>query len=140
MTDGAVTPAGAAVQGKQILVIDDEEGARTLLERYLNLDKHRVETADSGGEGIDRFRRGKFDLVITDRAMEDMSGDQVVAAIRTTDARIPILMLTGFGDIMNESGQYPAGVNLILSKPVTQAILREGLSKLMTVDAAALRS
>jgi PAS domain S-box-containing protein len=104
----------------RVLIIDDELAARTLLVRYLRADRHTAVTADGGEDGLAKFRSGKFDLVITDRAMPDMSGDQVAEIIRKENPDVPVVMLTGFGDIMKEDGHCPLGVNLILSKPITR--------------------
>jgi CheY-like chemotaxis protein len=90
-----------------------------------------VQVSDGGRDAIEKFHAGKFDLVITDRAMADMSGDEVAATVRQSDANVPIIMVTGFGDIMNDDGQFPPGVNLVLAKPITHDVLREGIAKLM---------
>lgn len=131
--DEPAEPVGLLVKGKRVLVVDDELAARRLLSRYLEVDDHVVQTAEGGRDGIEKFHAGKFDLVITDRAMADMSGDEVAATIRKTNADVPIIMLTGFGDIMNDDGHYPAGVSLVLGKPITHDTLREGMAKLMSV-------
>ena len=114
----------AAVPPLRILVLDDEPSARRLLDRYLKTDKHLVEVAADGKEGLAKFMKSTFDLVITDRAMTDMSGDQVALAIREVNQAIPIIMITGFGDIMNDNRQCPPGVTMVVSKPITHADLR----------------
>ena len=45
----------------------------------LTLDGHVVETADGGRDGVEKFRKDQFDLVVVDRAMPDMNGDQVAS-------------------------------------------------------------
>jgi CheY-like chemotaxis protein len=115
----------------RVLVIDDEERARELLSRLLVLDGHDVVTASSGHEGLDMFRSGGFDLVITDRAMPVMSGDDVAAKIAAIEPDIPIIMLTGFGDIMKDSGECPEGVSRVMSKPVTRDDLRHVMRHIM---------
>jgi CheY-like chemotaxis protein len=61
---------------------------------------HTVETANNGLEGLDKFLSGQFDLVVTDRAMPEMGGDQLATAIKQVAPDRPIIMLTGFGDLM----------------------------------------
>ncbi|MBI2950874.1 response regulator, partial [bacterium] len=75
------------------------------------------------------FRGGRFDLVVTDRAMPEMSGDQMAVAAKQIAPGVPVLMLTGFGDMMQVSGERPRDVDFILGKPVTHARLREVLAK-----------
>jgi DNA-binding NtrC family response regulator len=72
---------------------------------------------------------GWFDLVITDRAMPEMGGDQLAAAIMGIAPDKPVIMLTGFGDLMTAKGEKPAGVKAILSKPVTLDALRQAIAQ-----------
>ncbi len=73
-----------------------------------------------------KFNGGKFDVVISDRGMPDMNGDQLAATIRKN---APFIMLAGFGEMMEASDERPAGVDLIVGKPVTLRALREALAK-----------
>ena len=114
-----------------ILVIDDELWTRNLLVRFLGGDGHAVQAETNGHDGIERFRGGKFDLVLTDRAMPDMSGDDVAKAIKKMSSDTPIIQLTGFGDIMKLKGEHPDGVDQIVGKPATQADLRNAVAKVM---------
>ena len=113
-----------------ILVVDDEPAIRKVVAEYLTVDGHTVETACDGREALDKFTSGKFDLVVTDRAMPKVSGDQLATAIKTIAPR-PVILLTGFGDIMKSRGEKPAGVNMILRKPVTLLQLRDAVAKVM---------
>ena len=73
---------------------------------------------------LETFRAGKYDLVITDRGMPDMNGDQFAAAIKELVTHQRVIMLTGFGHIMAGTGDRPPSVDLVLNKPVTMATLR----------------
>ena len=75
--------------------------------------------ARSGTEAIERFPTDEFDVVITDRAMPGMNGDDVAAAVKKADSAVPVIMLTGFGAMMEFSGEQPESVGLIVSKPLT---------------------
>lgn len=113
----------------KILVIDDEPYARKLFDMYLRADRHVVDLAANGREGLEKFSCGSYDLVVTDRAMPDMSGDQVVTTIRAANSRIPVIMITGFGDIMIESEQCPEGVDVVVCKPVSHRDLQRAIAK-----------
>ncbi|OGG46231.1 MAG: hypothetical protein A3F84_28745 [Candidatus Handelsmanbacteria bacterium RIFCSPLOWO2_12_FULL_64_10] len=117
----------------RILVVDDEPAVREFVAASLVADGHYVETADDGSDGLQRFHSGQFDLVLTDRAMPRMNGDQLAAAVKAASPQTPVILLTGFGDLMEPLGDRPAGVDLVLSKPVGLRALREGV-----VQAAAL--
>ncbi|OGV60137.1 MAG: hypothetical protein A2283_19535 [Lentisphaerae bacterium RIFOXYA12_FULL_48_11] len=120
-----------ALPSMRILVIDDEARARNLISRILQADSHSVILAEDGQAGLDIFRGGEFDLVITDRAMPNMSGDEVAKEAQNIRPGIPIIMLTGFGDIMKDRGECPSGVTLVMSKPVTQKELRHAMASVM---------
>lgn len=117
------------IPAMRILVIDDESYARKLFSMYLRSDNHSVEFAESGQEGLQKFSSGKYDLVITDRAMPDMSGDQVALAVRKINPGTPVIMVTGFGDIMNENRQCPKGVDVVVCKPVTHTDLQRSIAQ-----------
>jgi signal transduction histidine kinase len=118
-----------AVQHLRVLVVDDEDVVREMIGEYLKLDGHLVEAANSGRDGLEKFRNSRFDLVLLDRAMPDMNGDQVAAAIKSANPAMPVIMLTGFGSMMDAADEKPTGVDFIVGKPVTIDGLRDALSK-----------
>ena len=116
------------VEHLRVLVVDDEVLVRKIIGDYLNGDGHIVEAANSGHEALEKFRNSRFDIVLLDRAMPDMSGDQVAAAIKSINPAVPVIMLTGFGSMMDDANEKPAGVDFIVGKPVTIPALRAALS------------
>ncbi len=126
--NGGVT-ASAALASKRVLVVDDEEVICQVLNEFLIQDGHVVEIAANGKDGLDKFRHGRFDLVILDRAMPDMSGDQVGAAIKHSCPDLPVIMLTGFGSMMEAADEKPVGVDFIVNKPVTIDTLRKAIAR-----------
>jgi CheY-like chemotaxis protein len=115
----------------RILVVDDEEWARVLVQRFLTLNGHTVFAVASGQEALDTFRREPVDLVLTDRAIPDMGGDRIAAEIKRLSPATPIIMLTGFGDIMEVRRETPVGVDCVLGKPVTPDQLQEAVIRTM---------
>ena len=107
-----------------VLVAEDELSLRRILTSFLRADDHAVEVAANGREALERFGGGQFDLVITDRAMPDMGGDQLAAALDRLAPDVPVIMLTGLGELMNEVKECPTGVDLVVAKPITLARLR----------------
>ena len=126
----------ATLQNLRVLLVDDELMVRTIIGEYLAIDGHAVKTADGGRDGVEKFGKDQFDLVVVDRAMPDMNGDQVATAIRSVNPKVPIVMLTGFGSMMEANGERPEGVDLVVGKPVTIVGLRAALSKAVAVHAA----
>ncbi len=129
--EGEAEMADAVASPLDILLVEDEESVLEALRQDLTAEGHRVEVASNGREGLEKFQAASFDLVITDRAMPEMSGDELAAAIKEVAPDMPIILLTGFGDMMEVTGDKPAGVDLILSKPVTVAALRDAVAKVM---------
>jgi PAS domain S-box-containing protein len=113
----------------RILVVEDEPLVRLAITHQLSDDGHTVDSATNGAEGLSKLLSGWFDLVVTDRAMPEMSGDQLAAAIQSIAPNKPIIMLTGFGDLMMAKGERPPGVSLVVSKPVTQDQLRHAVTQ-----------
>ncbi len=78
---------------------------------------HTVEAAANGLDGLARFQRGAFDLVITDLSMPECSGLDVSRAVKKMSPRTPVIMITGWGDVMNPERMGDSGVDLMLVKP-----------------------
>jgi FixJ family two-component response regulator len=66
---------------------------------------------------------------MTDRAMPEMNGDQLAIEVKKLRPEQPVVLLTGFGDLMSGSGEQPQGVDLVVSKPFTLATLRNAIAK-----------
>jgi signal transduction histidine kinase len=114
-----------------VLIVDDEPSVLEVVAAYLRCDGHTVATAASGREALEKFRRHQFDLVVLDRVMPEMSGDQTARFIKQVNQDIPVIMLTGFGALIEVTGSTPAAVDVVLSKPVTLAALRETIGRLL---------
>ena len=117
------------VRQLRVLIVDDEPLVREMLTEYLIGDGHVIEVAMNGRDGLEKFKAGRFDLILTDRGMPEMSGEQLAAAIKQIAPNKPILLLTGFGDLMKTSGERPSAVDLIVNKPVTLTALRKAIAK-----------
>lgn len=110
-----------------ILVVDDEPIIQEIIGEFLEKDGHTYEFANNGRDGFTKFKSNKFDLVITDKAMPDISGDQLAGFIREASPNTPIIMLTGFGNIMNSAGEIPESIDYLLSKPLKLQDFRDAI-------------
>jgi len=115
----------------RILLVDDEQVVRCVYAEYLKAEGHQVEEAESGPAGLAVFARQPFDLVITDMAMVGMSGEQFATRIQELNPGTPIILLTGFGDLMKARGEKPSSVSVVLGKPTTLADLRNAIREAM---------
>jgi PAS domain S-box-containing protein len=111
-----------------VLIVDDNPVALDILIEYLEIDGHTFRIATNGKEGLTKFHKDKFDVVITDRAMPDMDGIQFADFIKQSAPDTPVIMLTGFGDVMMALGEKPDSVDGVLSKPVKLDKFREILA------------
>jgi PAS domain S-box-containing protein len=111
-----------------ILVVEDEPAMREIEVEYLTSDGHAVETAVDGGDGLTKFRTGKFDLVLVDRALPEINGDQLTEAIKELDPNMPVILVTGFVDRLGNDHKPPQ-VNLTLSKPFSRTSLCEAVGR-----------
>jgi CheY-like chemotaxis protein len=106
----------------RILCIDDEPQLRQLLHDVLEMDHHQVTVATGGGEGLDLFRSNlhagePYEVVITDLGMPDIDGYDVARAIKAESPQTPIIMLTGWGTMLEADGQTAPEVDAVLGKP-----------------------
>jgi CheY-like chemotaxis protein len=86
-----------------ILCIDDEEPALALRRVLLENAGYRVFTALTGKQGIEVFRYQPIDVVILDYWMADMDGLDVAEQLKTLSPKTPIIMLSGYTSILDES-------------------------------------
>jgi signal transduction histidine kinase len=121
-------PAALMIKPSRILVVEDEPLVRELIVVYLSEDKHSVVSACDGRDGLEKFQAGNFDLVLTDRAMPGLNGDQLAQKIKKLKPRQPVVLLTGFGELM-PGEKLPDGIDAVVAKPFTMETLREAVSK-----------
>lgn len=121
----------------RVLVVDDQEGVREIIEAYLAEDHHIVDTAGSAMEAMTKFKNGRYDVVITDRAMPVINGDELAAAIKRINPSEPVIMLTGFADMMEEEGKKLENVDALLGKPTRLQDLRRAILEVLPLMQAA---
>ena len=117
----------ASARALKVLLVEPEPLVRKMLGDYLKVDGHSVLNADSGAHGLELLAQG-FDLVITDKALPNLSGLQLAVAIKKSQADMPVILLTGFGDSA-EADTLPSGVDRVLTKPFTLAEFRRALAE-----------
>ncbi len=124
--------ASAAVSGGlRVLIVDDEPMVREVVSICLGESGHVVDTAENGREGLEKFLLAKYDLVLTDRSMPEMSGDELAMEVKRHRPKVPVILLTGFGDLMNSEGEKPQGIDEVVAKPFTMSSLNEVVTKVL---------
>lgn len=101
----------------KILLIEDDENLREVLEKRLKEEGFVVETADNGEDGLHLGREFEFDLAIIDLGLPKISGMEVIQTIRDEDISYPILVLTARGSWQDKVMGLDAGADDYLVKP-----------------------
>ena len=108
-----------------LLIVDDEDFVRDLLQDMLEGEDCDVRLAASGSEALAMFREFQFDAVCTDVGMPGMSGWELAREIRHLNQQIPIAVITGWGEAVGSNEQKAAGVDWVIAKPFTAERITE---------------
>jgi len=103
----------------KILVIEDEAAIRRVLVKILSeeSDKYQLDEAEDGLIGIEKIRKDDYDLVLCDIKMPKMDGVEVLEAVKKLKPEIPIVMISGHGDIETAVNTMRLGAFDYISKP-----------------------
>jgi CheY-like chemotaxis protein len=131
----ASTTEASTERPPRILVIDDDRYIRMLLGDLLSAWGYDADVAADGVEGLALFGRGTYDAVLTDLAMPNVSGLDVVAGVRDRDPSVAVILFTGFmGELDGEDQRL--GVR-VLRKPLDIDGLRRALQDTLAGSASA---
>jgi len=120
-----------AVSLDSVLVIDDEDVPRELLKELLEMSGHRVLTAKSGEEGLLSFDPERQSLVITDLRMPGADGLEVLRRVREIDPLIPVVVVTGHGDLETAIRALRQGAFDLIQKPINPELLLKAARRAM---------
>jgi len=104
-------------QPANILVIEDEKNMRDIILEMLSEQGHSVTLAVDGKQGIEFFKKGTFDLVLTNLSMPEISGWEVVRQIKSANPYVKVALMTGCGAQTKEEDTKAKGVDFLISKP-----------------------
>jgi len=105
--------------GEKILLVDDEPNSLFVTSQILMEQSYQVITADNGMEALNKLKAEKINVVITDERMPDISGMEVLSEIKKYDARIPVIILTGYGTIPLAINALRNGAFYFFEKPIS---------------------
>ena len=101
----------------KILIIDDDKEVRDVLRDILSIAGYDIHISATGKEGLLAFNEIDFDLVFTDLGMPDMNGWEIANSINKINSKIPVILITGWGDQFGKEQLKESGIDLIVSKP-----------------------
>ena len=102
----------------KILVIDDEKSIRNTLAEILAAEDHEVLSAEDGPTGLELYGENKFDVVLCDIKMQEMDGMEVLEKIIEQPKDVPVIMISGHGDIEIAVEAIKKGAFDFLEKPL----------------------
>jgi DNA-binding NtrC family response regulator len=102
----------------RILIVEDRDSLRRMLELALGQEGYQVESAADGQAGIRLVRERPFDFVLTDLKLPDVSGLDVLGASREAQPRVPVVVLTGYGTVGTAVEAMKLGAYDFLEKPL----------------------
>jgi pilus assembly protein CpaE len=117
----------------KVLVVDDEPSVRKLIQRYLGDHGYEVDVADNGADGWAAARDGAPDLILSDVAMPEMDGYELVRMVRRNPATaaIPIILLSANRGSEAMVEGYRSGADDYIAKPVDVEVLRHKIDALV---------
>ncbi len=123
---------------KQILIVDDHPPTRFLIRSILEAEKDSRFSIVEAGTGTDCLlvfdAQGPFDLVLLDVNLPDMDGFAVCRALRHVDKRVPIIFVTGKGELKDYAAGRDAGGDSYLVKPIARAALRSIVALFTSIE------
>jgi len=102
----------------KILVIDDERAIRNTLKEVLEYEKHEVDLAEDGPSGLGMFNANSYDIVLCDIKMAKMDGIEVLQKIDESSSGVPVVMISGHGNIDTAVEAIKKGAYDFLEKPL----------------------
>ncbi len=100
-----------------VLVIDDDINLGKVISYQLSQSGYTVDTANSGQQGLEYFRKSNYDIVISDIQMPDISGIELLKKIRRENGQVIIIMITAYGSVDNAVEACNLGADDYLTKP-----------------------
>ena len=128
-------PEAKSGNPKRILVADDNEINQVVACKFLQKLGYEVEVARNGREAVEAASRTPYDAILMDCEMPELDGYDATRAIRQRETgkenRIPVIALTGHASADDERVCLNAGMDAVLTKPVTLPALRGTLDRIL---------
>ncbi len=122
-----------------VLIVDDNENNRDVLERRIARYGHIVETAENGREALDKIRARSYDLVLLDIMMPEMNGYQLLERVKQDPEyrNLPIIVISAIDDVESIVRCIKLGAEDYLPKPFNPSILKARISASLEKKTAA---
>ena len=113
-----------------ILIVDDDQGQRTVLQTILKREGYTIETAENGVAALEKIEDNLFDVVVSDMRMAQMSGRELLHEIKRRDPDLPVLIVTAYAEV-NDAVDLVAreGAFYYLQKPIQIDALKKEIRR-----------
>lgn len=120
---------------ESILFVDDEIALVELGEQMLKNLGYRVDKRTSSIEALEafKFNSDKYDLIITDMTMPNMTGVQLASEIHKIRSDVPIILCTGFSDRISKNNYTEKGISALVMKPILKSELSKVIQKILKI-------
>jgi len=115
----------------RVLVIDDDDLVRQTLQEWLTQEGYDVRSAESGREGLAQLETGVFDAAMLDIHLPDMTGIQILEAMKGRDPEIDVVIMTGYPQLETAIQALRLGAYDYLTKPIEWVSLRLLLKRMI---------
>ena len=119
------------MSGERLLIVDDEEGMRRLLNKVLTRAGYETVTVGSGAEALRQVAADRFDLVVTDIKMPEMDGLQLLRELKEYEPSLPIIVMTAYGTVESAVEALRAGAYDYIAKPFETDEIRLTVEKVL---------
>jgi len=118
---------------RKLLLVDDEPGILTLLEKILNKTADEIHTAANGAEALEKMKTVSYDAVLSDINMPVLSGLDLLAHMRAKQMQTPFVFLSGYGDKEKTREAFRLGATDFLDKPFEPETVVDIMSKALAL-------
>ncbi|MDV7339440.1 PAS domain S-box protein [Terasakiella sp. A23] len=118
-SDKHIMPDAIHLPPLKVLLAEDNKINQKVVKSILEKNSHIVTAVNDGQQAVDAFAKGAFDFILMDMQMPVMDGMEATSKIRMMDAEIPILAFTADAVEANHANYVDAGVNAVVTKPIT---------------------
>ena len=122
------------IKNIKVLFVEDEENIRLLFKETIGDEFDEFVMAKDGEDGLDKFLKGSFDVIISDISMPLMSGLEMAREIRKISDNIPIILLSAYSEREKLFQAIDIGINKYMVKPVDLEELLKLVSKIVKQD------
>ena len=130
----AFSPAQVGAAGPaRILVVDDEPSVAGFLRELLSVAGYEAVLAGDGAEALEIFQQqcGRFDLVITDQTMPNLTGADLARQLLVLSPDLPVILCTGYSEEVDEACARKIGIQGYMAKPVSSRALLGRIAELL---------